>query len=130
MNIIIGTHGRFGEELVNSAQMICGPLENINCFSLLPEMSFEDFMKEADKQIEAMDGPVVAVVDLFGGTPCNVLTVLSKKYGYDVITGVNLPMIIELYLKTNVLENYDKRRIVEEIIETAKESVVCSNEKL
>lgn len=35
-NIVIGTHGRFGEELVNSARMIAGALENVQCCSLLP----------------------------------------------------------------------------------------------
>ncbi|MEG0736068.1 MAG: hypothetical protein RR441_04320 [Longicatena sp.] len=34
-NIVIGTHGRFGEELVNSARMIAGALENVECCSLL-----------------------------------------------------------------------------------------------
>ena len=43
-NIVIGTHGRFGEELVNSARMIAGALENVQCCSLLPEYSFEDYM--------------------------------------------------------------------------------------
>lgn len=46
-NIVIGTHGRFGEELVNSARMIAGALENVQCCSLLPEYSFEDYMKLA-----------------------------------------------------------------------------------
>ena len=48
-NIVIGTHGRFGEELVNSARMIAGALENVQCCSLLPEYSFEDYMKLADE---------------------------------------------------------------------------------
>lgn len=36
-NIVIGTHGRFGEELVKSAQMIAGSMEHVKTCSLLPE---------------------------------------------------------------------------------------------
>ena len=55
-NIVIGTHGRFGEELVNSARMIAGALENVQCCSLLPEYSFEDYMKLADETMCTKEG--------------------------------------------------------------------------
>ena len=57
-NIVIGTHGRFGEELVNSARMIAGALENVQCCSLLPEYSFEDYMKLADETMCTKEGSV------------------------------------------------------------------------
>lgn len=130
MNIVIGTHGRFGEELVNSAQMIAGTMDNVTCFSLLPEMSFEEFMNDADQTIAKMEGPVIALVDLFGGTPCNVLTALSKKHHYDVITGVNLPMLIDLHLKSTSVETNDVSTLIKETIQTLQESAVHTNEKL
>ena len=43
-NIVIATHGRFGEEIVKSAEMITGKMENVQVLSLLPTMSFEDYM--------------------------------------------------------------------------------------
>ena len=69
-NIVIGTHGRFGEELVNSARMIAGALENVQCCSLLPEYSFEDYMKLADETMCTKEGFTIVLVDLYGGTPC------------------------------------------------------------
>ncbi|MDH6368016.1 MULTISPECIES: PTS mannose transporter subunit IIAB [unclassified Breznakia] len=131
MNILIGTHGKFGKELIQSAEMIVGKMENISCVSLLPEMSFEDFMNEADQKLASFEGPTIALVDLFGGTPCNVLTVLSRKYQYEVITGVNLPMLIDLSLKCQSIEDVsDSKLLVAQAIETLKESAVHSNARL
>lgn len=112
-NIVIGTHGRFGEELVNSARMIAGALENVQCCSLLPEYSFEDYMKLADETMCTKEGFTIVLVDLYGGTPCNVFTVMSRKYHYPVLTGLNLPMLIDLYLK---LSNMDEADLDEEAL--------------
>ena len=59
LNIIVATHGRFGEELVKSAEMIIGPTENIYNLSLLPEKSFEDFLQEAKELFEKIEGPTI-----------------------------------------------------------------------
>ena len=99
-NIVIGTHGRFGEELVKSASMIAGDMSHVKTCSLLPEYSFEDYMKAATELLDGLDdGFTIVLVDLYGGTPCNTFTVLSQKYHYDVLTGLNLPVLIDLYLK-------------------------------
>ena len=45
-NIVIGTHGRFGEELVKSASMIAGDMSHVKTCSLLPEYSFEEYMMD------------------------------------------------------------------------------------
>ena len=105
LNIIVGTHGHFGEELVKSAELITGKMEGVRTLSLLPEMSFEDF---------------------------NVLTVLSKKYNYDIVSGVNLPMLIDLYVKTLSMEDseIDTDKLAEECIDTLKESGVHTNKQV
>lgn len=131
-NIVIGTHGRFGEELVNSARMIAGALENVECCSLLPEYSFEDYMKLVDETMAKKEGLTIVLVDLYGGTPCNVFTVMSKKYHYQVLTGLNLPILIDLYLKlANMVEtDVTIEKIIEESMQTHKESCVHTNKQL
>lgn len=126
MNIIVGTHGKFGEELVHSAEMIVGKMENVTTVSLIPEWSFEDFMKKADEVLSQQEGDTIVLVDLFGGTPSNVFTALSKKYHHQVITGVNLPTLIDLYLKVSN-GSYDPETLVEETLTTLKESGVHTN---
>ncbi|MBU5584106.1 hypothetical protein KQJ29_31135, partial [Enterococcus sp. S181_ASV_20] len=57
LNIIVATHGQFGEELVKSAEMIIGPMQNVYNLSLLPEKSFEDFYQEARAIFAEIEGP-------------------------------------------------------------------------
>lgn len=132
LGIIIGTHGHFGEELVKSTELVTGKMENVQVVSLLPEMSFEDFMKQAENAIANMKKPFLVLVDLFGGTPCNVFTVLSQKHGYDVVTGVNLPMLADLYIKTMSLEEEEiaTDQLAEECVKAVEKSAVHANKKL
>ena len=131
-NIVIGTHGKFGEELVNSARMIAGALEHVECCSLLPEYSFEDYMKLVDETMSKKEGFTIVLVDLYGGTPCNVFTVMSRKYQYPVLTGLNLPMLIDLYLKLSNMEEADlhEEALLKETMETLQTSCVQTNTQL
>ncbi len=130
INIIVATHGHFGEELLKSAEMIVGKMENVRTLSLLPELSFEDFMRQADELLAKTEKPVIVLVDLYGGTPCNVMTVLSKKYHHDVVTGVNLPMLINLCAETFDTENINTENLALQCIETLKECGVHTNKQL
>jgi len=127
LNIVIGTHGRFGEELIKSAEMIVGKMENVKSVSLLPEMSFEGFMHQVDSVLSDLEGPVLALVDMYGGTPCNVLTALTKKYHHNVITGLNLPMLIDLYLNVINNETLDIDEIIKNCIDNLQSSGVHTN---
>lgn len=130
LTIIVATHGRFGEELVRSAEMIIGATENVHTLSLLPEKSFEDFYAEAREVFEAIEGPTIALVDLFGGTPSNVLTALTKQYGHKVLSGVNLPLFIDLYMKGMTAEAIDLDKLVAESFTVFNESMILTNDRL
>lgn len=129
MNIVLATHGHLGEELVRSAGMIFGDM-NVPCVSLLPGMSFEEFTAKAEELLSSLEGDTIVLVDLFGGTPSNVFSALSRKYGHDVITGVNLPVLIDLYTKVSAGGELDKEQLVKETLETLRESGVHTNELL
>ena len=130
LNLVVATHGSFGAELTRSAEMIVGKTVNVYSLSLLPDKSFENFLAEANEIFETISGPTIALVDLFGGTPSNVLTALTKKYQHKVVTGVNLPMFIDLYMKGTTAETIDLDAFVESCFTVAKESVVLTNELL
>jgi len=132
VKIIIATHGDYGRALIQSAEMIIGSVDNVYSISLTPEKSFEDFLLEAETLLKENepDANVFAFVDLFGGTPSNVLTVLTKKYQHEVIAGVNLPMFVDFYLKTreiSQLSKNDRLTIVEQLLRTGNESIVHTN---
>lgn len=130
VDIIIGTHGQFGEALKASAEMIVGKMDQVTCVSLLPEMSLEDYMAKASAVLETCGDQVIVLVDLFGGTPSNVFSALSRKYHHHVVTGLNLPMLIDLYLKVSAQLESDSALLVEGCLETLKESAVYTNERL
>lgn len=129
MKIILGTHGKLGEQLVNSAEMILGKLEGVECASLMPGMSFEDFIAEAEEKVKACgDEDVIVLVDLFGGTPSNVFSALTRKYPIHVVTGANLPALISLYSSRDAGESVEQ--LVDETVEAIRESAVHTNERL
>ena len=96
--LLIVSHGTMCEHLLKSAEMICGPQENVATVCLTPEDGQESYqakMEAAIASLDAKDGLLV-LGDLFGGTPCNVTCSLSRQYPYHAIVGANLPMMLEV----------------------------------
>lgn len=130
VSIIVASHGRFAEELVKSAELIVGQVSNVHVLSLLPEQAMDDFMKEAAQIVEESGHPVIALVDLFGGTPSNVMSSLTQRYDIDVVTGLSLPMFIDLYLTLQNDTVEDKETLVKRCIEVAQEATVHTNKEM
>lgn len=95
--LLVGSHGNFARELVKSAEMIVGEMEQVRAFSLEPGMSLADFVAEIRPVLEEMRGPGLCLVDLFGGTPSNTFAALSGTYDIQVVSGLNMGMLIEAY---------------------------------
>ncbi len=95
--IVVATHGRLAEEILRTAEGIVGKLEQCEAVSVGAESSMEDArarLGEAVKRVDTGEG-VLVLTDMFGGTPANLaLTFLDEKV--EVVTGVNLPMILKL----------------------------------
>lgn len=117
--ILLGSHGRFAEELVRSAEMIIGELKNVRSFSLMPGMSLEDYMKEVDQELADLPERTLCLVDLFGGTPSNVFCALSRKYENVVVTGLNLGILLEVYMNKDLM-SVDE--LADLAVRTARES--------
>ena len=96
IGIVVVTHGALAGELVNATRTIVGDIPAIAAVSI----GWTDDMASAREAIErAMaevgGGDVLILTDMFGGTPTNVsLPFLSPKV--EIVTGVNLPMLIKL----------------------------------
>lgn len=98
VGVIVATHGRFGEELVKAAEMMLGPSEHVYMVSLQGNDSFTEFkgyMEAALEKLSSQDG-VLMLADLFGGTPANVAALHTQKEKVHLVTGVNLPMLLEV----------------------------------
>jgi len=93
--LVILTHGKFGEELIRSAEMIIGKMENVVAVPLMPGQDPPDYEEKVSKVLARMSRGTLVMVDLFGGTPSNVAAILSQKFPIAAVSGVNLPMLIE-----------------------------------
>ncbi len=95
---VIVTHGRLAEELIATAELIVGKLERVLAVSILPSSSPEaarDAVSAAIKAVDKGDG-VLVLTDLFGGTPSNLSISFLEDEKVEVVTGVNLPMMIKI----------------------------------
>jgi len=94
---VVATHGHLAEELLRTAEGIVGPLERCEAVSVGAGTSMDEArtqLGEAVRRVDAGEG-VLVLTDMFGGSPANLaLTFLDEKV--EVVTGVNLPMIMKL----------------------------------
>lgn len=104
--LIIGTHGKFSEELVKSAEMIFGSQENVGVVTFKPGEGTENLVEKYNNLINELnceDG-VLFMVDLFGGSPFNAASILAlKNDNMEIVAGVNLPMLLEVFSSRDFL---------------------------
>ena len=99
---VVVTHGRLGSELLAAAETIIGPLSYCTAVSI----GWHDDVDAASDEIEraitrVTEGRgVLLLTDLFGGTPTNIASMFLKEGEVEVVTGVNLPMVIKLASQT------------------------------
>jgi PTS system mannose-specific IIA component len=97
IGVVLATHGRLADELLRAAELICGPIEGCRAITLSATTALEDARQalgDAIEEVEQGQG-VLVLTDMFGGTPSNLaLTFLDDHV--EVVTGVNLPMLLKL----------------------------------
>jgi PTS system mannose-specific IIA component len=98
IGVLITTHGNLGTELLNAAEMIKGHLNGVACLSVDQEKGVDDLRKEISTAIKKLDQGqgVLILTDLFGGTPSNFSLSFIKEGKVEVVTGVNLPMLLKI----------------------------------
>ncbi len=98
---VIIAHTSMGRELIAAAEYLVGKIEGISSVSIDCETNAFDARKaisQAMKQVDQGDG-VLLLTDLFGGSPCNIAFSFLNNENVEVVTGVNLPMILTFWNK-------------------------------
>ncbi len=96
IGVVVVTHGDFGRYLLEAAATVLGPQEHCSAIGVDVNNGVDETMeaiREAIRSVENGKG-VVALTDLFGGSPTTLSLSLMKSENLEVITGVNLPMLI------------------------------------
>ncbi len=115
--IIVGTHGLFAKELVKSCEMICGEQKNVRAVTLVPGEGPDDVVKKYEEAIKEL----LFLNDLFGGSPYNAacrLVIANESYG--IVTGVNLPMLIEMCSAQMMDEGLGIQELMQKAAEAGK----------
>lgn len=120
--IIICTHGKTGIEIMNSVKMITGLSENIEAIEFLEHNSPEEITNKYNEAIKKINKDnIIFLVDIQGGTPFNCAARLKlENKNYEVITGVNIPIVISLFLEG---ESKTFKEAIDLALNTGKESI-------
>jgi len=100
VGVVVVTHGNLAEELISVVKFVVSgkPAVKMESVCLDPNKEFTLFAKEikqAIKKVDEGDG-VLIVTDMFGGTPSNISLTFLEEKKVEVISGVNLPMLLKL----------------------------------
>jgi PTS system mannose-specific IIA component len=95
---LVVTHGHLGQELMAAAEMIVGDISHIRAVSIGWHDDVNDAHNDIERRIAEVDSGkgVLILTDMFGGTPSNIALAFHEPGKVDVVTGVNLPMIIKI----------------------------------
>ena len=95
---VIVTHGNLATELVSAAETIVGDIRHITAVSIGWHDDVNIAREEISRAVERVNegAGVLVLTDMFGGTPTNIACTFLGNSPIEVVTGVNLPMVIKL----------------------------------
>jgi PTS system mannose-specific IIA component len=98
VGVLIVSHGKLAEALISSVQSLTGNLQKMMGVSIWPTERKEEVKERIRKKVaEVDDGDgVVILTDILGGTPTNLSLSFSRDKKVEVVTGVNMPMLLTL----------------------------------
>ncbi|HEX7956614.1 MAG TPA: PTS sugar transporter subunit IIA [Pyrinomonadaceae bacterium] len=111
---VLVTHGRLANELLAAAETIIGHVTNITAVSIGWHDDVEAAKNEIRRAVERVSegGGVLLMTDMFGGTPTNIASMFLQRGEVEVVTGVNLPMVIKLATETGQVGLEEVARLV------------------
>ena len=98
IGLLIISHCELGKEFLNAAELILGGLQGVSAISITQTTESEQLLKTISKEIKSLDRGkgVLVLTDMFGGTPSNLSLSFLEEEAVEVLTGVNLPMVVEV----------------------------------
>ncbi|HGM3507529.1 TPA: PTS sugar transporter subunit IIA [Clostridioides difficile] len=118
--IIIAAHGNMAKAMLESAELIVGKQEKVETLGLNHGDSIDEFSRRLEEGIEKYKGEgVLILLDFYGGTPFNTSAVVINKFAkeceLECLTGVNLPMLLELFLNRDTMKLKDLKNLCTQV---------------
>lgn len=122
VGVVIVTHYRLGEEFLQALRLIVPNMPEFRAVAIEPDQSVDEMRGSIAKALKAADSGsgVLVLTDMFGGTPSNISLSFIEEHSVEVVTGLNLPMLIKLATLTEereleelatFIKNYGQRNI-------------------
>lgn len=129
IGVVVVTHGQLATELVNGAEAIVGDLPQFAAVAIGWHEDTEDAREEIAQAIARVrqDRGVLILTDMFGGTPSNLAMTFLAEGAVEVVTGVNLPMLIKL---AQVGEGQSLSVVARMVRESGQSSIYMASELL
>lgn len=126
--LLVVAHAGLAAALINAAEMIVGEITGVAAVEIKSDDSVEDIRLALTSAIESFaSGNIIIMTDMFGGTPSNMALSFLKENQIEVLTGVNLPMLIKF------ASDRDRLGVVElaaKIRDTGREGVTVAGDYL
>jgi PTS system mannose-specific IIA component len=129
IGIVIVTHGELGTELLRTAQEIVGKFPSVEAVSVQASEQIDKARKKIEASLQRVsDGSSVLILtDLFGGTPSNLVLSYLEAGRLEVVTGVNLPMLMKL---PSLREERDLRTLADSLAKYGQRNILVASEFL
>ncbi|MCE5188532.1 MAG: PTS sugar transporter subunit IIA [Eubacteriales bacterium] len=96
LKLLLVSHGGLAQAMLESAEMICGPQEDVRALGLFPGDSPDALRESVTEILDRWNGQdVLVLTDIRSGTPFNTMASLMQTYPFRHISGVNLALLIE-----------------------------------
>lgn len=129
IGIIIVTHGNLALELKSAMEHILGVQKNIEIICISSDDDLDERkndIKDSIKKIDNNNG-IVMLTDMFGGTPSNLAISFLKTGKIEIISGVNLPMLVKLI---GLRDSNDLNGVAQETKASAQKYISIASEIL
>ena len=129
IGVVVVTHGQLATELVHGAETIVGDLAHITAVSIGWHEDTQEARGEIEKAMARVrsDEGVLILTDMFGGTPSNLAMTFLAQGRVEVVTGVNLPMLIKL---ASIRAQPDLLTIARELREDGRNAIWVASDLL
>jgi len=129
IGVLVTTHGNLGVEMIKAAELIKGKISGVLHVPIDQSQSVDELNKEIGSAIKKLDSGqgVLILTDLFGGTPSNISLSFMKEGKVEVVTGVNLPMLLKI---SDVREKMNLKEFAQFIAQYGQKNISLASEIL
>jgi PTS system mannose-specific IIA component len=129
IGILIISHCNIGKEILNAAELIMGRIEAAVAISITQTTESAELLRLIAKKIQLLDQGegVMVLTDMFGGTPSNLSLSFLEKDSIEVLTGVNLPMLVAIVQER---DNLSLAKLGEKAQDAGKRSIALAGKLL